>query len=128
MTFDQIIPLLVYEDIPAAHDFLVRAFGFAPVEIIRDDAGQAIPAEVRASDMPIWLHQVSAHRDFVSPRRAALAVSGLVVLVDDVDAHYEHARSAGARIEDPPQDKPYGQREYGARDIEGHWWWFATRP
>jgi hypothetical protein len=21
---------------------------------------------------------------------------------------------------------PYGQREYGARDLEGHRWWFAS--
>jgi uncharacterized glyoxalase superfamily protein PhnB len=23
-------------------------------------------------------------------------------------------------------DQPYGQREYGVRDCEGHRWWFAT--
>jgi uncharacterized glyoxalase superfamily protein PhnB len=25
-----------------------------------------------------------------------------------------------------PVDQPYGQREYGARDSEGHRWWFTT--
>ena len=25
-----------------------------------------------------------------------------------------------------PVDQPYGQREYGARDPEGHRWWFAA--
>lgn len=25
-----------------------------------------------------------------------------------------------------PVDQPYGQREYGARDLEGHRWWFAS--
>jgi uncharacterized glyoxalase superfamily protein PhnB len=51
--------------------------------------------------------------------------SGLVVHVDDVDAHFAHAR---ARIDAEPVDQPYGQREYGARDPEGHRWWFATAP
>jgi len=27
--FERIIPILVYEDIPSAHDFLIDAFGFA---------------------------------------------------------------------------------------------------
>jgi len=26
--FERIIPILVYEDIPSTHDFLVQAFGF----------------------------------------------------------------------------------------------------
>jgi uncharacterized glyoxalase superfamily protein PhnB len=55
-----------------------------------------------------------------------MASSGLVVHVADVDEHYRHARAAGAHIDSEPVDMPYGQREYGARDIEGHRWWFFT--
>ncbi|MDJ0311816.1 VOC family protein [Arthrobacter sp. H35-D1] len=47
-------------------------------------------------------------------------------LVEDVDAHYERVRAAGAVIEHTPQDQPYGRREYGVRDPEGHRWWFGT--
>ncbi len=50
---------------------------------------------------------------------------GLYVHVDDVDAHFERAKAAGAEIEGPPEDKPYGDRVYGALDPEGHQWWFA---
>jgi len=49
------------------------------------------------------------------------------VMVDDVDAHYERARKAGAAIDSPPSEQPYGQREYAARDPEGARWYFATR-
>ena len=55
-----------------------------------------------------------------------VANSGLVVYVDNVVAHYERARAAGARIDSQPVDQPYGQREYGARDPEGHRWYFVT--
>jgi uncharacterized glyoxalase superfamily protein PhnB len=34
--------------------------------------------------------------------------------------------AAGARIDAEPVNQPYGQREYGARDSEGHRWWFAS--
>jgi uncharacterized glyoxalase superfamily protein PhnB len=115
-------PLLVYEDIPAAHDFLVKAFGFESGGVMRDAQGQAVHGEVRAGDTAIWLHRVAPEHGLAS----TLAASGLVVYVDDVDAHFTNARAAGARIDSEPVDQPYGLREYGARDLEGHRWWFAT--
>lgn len=46
------------------------------------------------------------------------------MVVDDVDGHFEHARSNGAKILYEPVDQPYGYREYSARDPEGHLWSF----
>ena len=125
-TFERIIPLLTYQDIPAAHDFLVRAFGFAAGGVHRNADGQPVHGEVRVGDTSIWLHRVTAEHRLNSPLAAGVANSGLVVYVDDVDAHYERACAAGAHIDADPVDQPYGQREYGARDLEGHRWWFAT--
>jgi uncharacterized glyoxalase superfamily protein PhnB len=124
---EQIIPVLTYRDIPAAHDFLVQAFGFAPGGIHRSPDGHAVHGEVRAGTAAIWLHRVATEHHLDSPAAVDVANSGLVVRVDDVDAHYQRARSAGARIDSEPVDQPYGQREYGARDLEGHRWWFAAR-
>ncbi len=125
-TFGRIIPLLVYEDIPAAHDFLVNAFGFEPGGVERNAEGQPIHGEVRAGEFTIWLHRVTSEHRLNTPLNADMSNSGLVVYVDDVDAHYQRARVAGARIETEPTYRPYGQREYGAQDPEGHRWWFAT--
>ena len=47
--------------------------------------------------------------------------------VEDVDAHSGRARAAGSELEGEPQDKPWGDRMYLARDPEGHEWYFATR-
>lgn len=123
---DRVIALLVYEDIPAAHDFLVEAFGFTSGGIHRDAEGQAVHGEVRAGDFVIWLHRVTPEFKLASPRSLPAASSGLVIHVDDVDAHCEQARARGAHLESEPTDMPYGQREYGVRDPEGHRWWFAT--
>jgi uncharacterized glyoxalase superfamily protein PhnB len=49
----------------------------------------------------------------------------LYVYVDDVDKHFEHARDAGATIIAEPEDQFYGDRRYGAEDLEGHHWYFA---
>ena len=126
MATDRIIPVLTYQDIQAAHDFLVHAFGFVAGGVHRSPEGQPIHGEVRAGDAAIWLHRVTPEYHLESPRAVDVANSGLFVHVDDVDAHYERARAAGARIDSEPVDQPYGQREYGARDLEGHRWWFAA--
>jgi MerR family transcriptional regulator, thiopeptide resistance regulator len=123
-TLNRIIPLLTCEDIPAAHDFLVTAYGFDSGGIDRNAEGKPVHAEVRLGDAVIWLHRVTA--DLTSPRISNVANSGLVVFVADVDAHHTRARAHGAQIDSPPTDQPYGQREYATRDPEGHRWWFAT--
>ena len=101
-TIERIIPVLTYRDIPAAHDFLVQAFGFASGGVHRTPDGQAVHGEVRAGEAAIWLHRVTAEHHLDSP------------LATDI---------AGARIDSEPVDQPYGQREYGARDLEGHRSW-----
>ena len=127
-SFARVIPVLTYQDIAAAHDFLVNAFGFNGGGVSRNAEGQPVHGEVRAGDATIWLHRVTAEHRLSSPLDSDIANSGLFVHVDDVDAHYERARAAGARIDSPPVDQAYGQREYGARDLEGHRWWFAAPP
>jgi hypothetical protein len=44
--------------------------------------------------------------------------------VDDVRAHCDRARAAGAEIVQEPTDQPYGDRTYRALDLEGHVWNF----
>ena len=125
-TFPRVIPLLVYRDIQAAHDFLVEAFGFEPGGVERTADGQPVHGEVRVGGTAIWLHRVTGEHQLGSPQTVGMASAGLVVHVSDVDAHFARAHAAGARIDSQPTDQPYGQREYGARDPEGHRWWFAT--
>jgi uncharacterized glyoxalase superfamily protein PhnB len=126
---ERIIPVLVYADIAAAHDFLVNAFGFSSGGVHRDAEGRAVHGEVRLGDFVIWLHREVGDLRLASPRSASFNTSGLTVYVTDVDAHFTRARLAGATIESEPRDMDYGQREYGAVDPEGHRWWFATpRP
>jgi MerR family transcriptional regulator, thiopeptide resistance regulator len=121
-----IVAVLVYEDIEVAHDFLVTAFGFTSGGLQRDRNGSAIHAEVRFGEAAVWLHAVALEHGLVSPRVLSQSHGGLEVIVDDVDAHHARSRAAGAHIDYPPADKAYGLREYAARDLENHRWWFST--
>ena len=48
-----------------------------------------------------------------------------MVRVNDIDRHYEHAKSSGAKIVSPPNDYPYGERQYTVEDPGGHRWTFS---
>ena len=126
VTGTSVIPVLVYEDIEAAHDFLIRAFGFTSGGIFRTDDGTVVHAEVRAGECPIWLHRVTEEHEMASPKGAQGSHGGLEVIVPDVDAHFARVKAAGARIDSEPTDQDYGLREYGARDPENHRWWFSS--
>ena len=121
-----VVPILVYEDIEAGHDFLVSVFGLTSGGLHRLDDGTVVHGEVRNGDFPIWLHQVTAESAMDSPREAAASHGGLSVRIPDVDAHYARVKAAGAHVESEPTDRPYGVREYGVRDLENHRWWFST--
>jgi uncharacterized glyoxalase superfamily protein PhnB len=49
----------------------------------------------------------------------------LVVFVAGVDAQFERARRAGAKVIATPADSLFGERQYGAEDLEGHQWYFS---
>ena len=77
----------------------------------------------------IMLGSVRPDDGITSPDELGISTQALCVYVDNVDEHFERARSAGAEIIDPPEDTDFGSREYHPRDLEGHVWVFGTyRP
>ena len=120
------ISILVYADMEAAFDYLVRVFALGPGELTRDDAGRVVHGELQVGDGVVWLHSESTAFGLSSPRSVGAATASVAVIVDDVDAHCRHAAEHGALIEYGPIDQPYGYREYSARDNEGHLWSFMT--
>lgn len=61
-----------------------------------------------------------------SPQDLPASHARMQCYVDDVDAHFDHAKAAGAEILTEPADQFYGDRMYRAKDVEGHEWFFAT--
>jgi uncharacterized glyoxalase superfamily protein PhnB len=123
--FTRTIPVLVYRDIAAADRFLVGAFGFEDGGLDEDPNGNVVHAELSIGGTTIWLHREVEEFRLASPLRVNAIHGALVVHVEDLDAHHRQAKAAGATIDYDPTDMPYGQREYQARDPEGHFWWFA---
>ena len=118
-----ITPYLLYEDGAAACDFLVGAFGFQEELRSHSPEGRVWHAELRLGPGVVYLGE-PAH-GYVSPRRSGGTSVSIYCYVDDVDAHVERAREAGAEILAAPADQAYGDRRYHAKDPEGHEWFFA---
>lgn len=121
----EIIPYLFYRDVPAALEFLARAFGFT--EELRHPKPTGMHAQMLFDGQRIMMGQGSQDWGMQSPSETTVATMGAFIYLSDVDAHYERARDAGAEIVEPPHDKEYG-RTYTARDLDGHPWFFTRRP
>jgi len=123
MDFPDVAPMLSYEDVGAAADWLCAAFGFS--ELSRFDDG-VVMAGWPGPDY----RSPKAHRETCADADRWLdgpfVVDGVYVRVDDIQAHFDRARQAGATILSPVEDNPpAGQRQYRAEDPEGHRWMFA---
>jgi uncharacterized glyoxalase superfamily protein PhnB len=123
-TTEKRISNLVYEDLDTAYEFLTRVSQLGPGELTRDEDGKAIHSEIEAGDGVVWLHPESPRFGLASPRTLGGSTASMVVIVDDVDAHFRHASEHSAVIRYEPVDQPYGYREYGAEDCEGGIWSF----
>ena len=123
-----IIPQLPYEDIGAALAFLERAFGFheIPASRLVSEAGVVLHALVEFGDGVIGIGSQGAH-GALSPKSAGIESQYISVHVADVDAHYQRAVAAGARIAHGPHSHS-GHRAYEALDLEGHRWRFLQQP
>jgi len=120
----QVLALLPYEDVEAAQHRLVDMFAFEAGTVTRDDTGTVVHAEVLAGRGFVHLHPPTAY--FASPGADGVASAAVVASVTDVDQHAERAVSRGGRLLYGPADMPYGVREYGVRDHEGHPWSFQA--
>jgi uncharacterized glyoxalase superfamily protein PhnB len=117
-----IIPQLPYEDIGAALSFLERAFGFREASRLVSDDGVLLHALVEFGDGVIGIGTQGAH-GALSPKRAGSESQYVSVYVTDVEAHYQRAVAAGARIANGLHDD-FPVRAYEALDLEGHRWRF----
>ncbi len=110
-----VIPELTYPDVVVAADWLCDRFGFT--------------LRFRFANHRAQLNIGDGGAMVVVERLAGVTVSGgshgVMVRIPDVDRHHAHAAARGARILSPPQDFPYGERQYSADDVGGHRWTFS---
>jgi uncharacterized glyoxalase superfamily protein PhnB len=123
-----IYPRLAYTDEVAALEFLIRAFGLTERREARMEHPDGTLAWLELGDGVVMIGRAGEERHGLhSPLEAGIATAMVNVYVDNIDAHYQMARAAGARIVMELEDMFWGDRRYEALDLEGHRWHFAER-
>jgi uncharacterized glyoxalase superfamily protein PhnB len=135
MTF--VVPMIAYEDGNAAMDWLIEAFGFVEADRRISPDGVLAHGELEVGDGIIML--ATPTPDYQGPKhhrencevarkwsRVPYIIDGVLVQVDDVEAHCDRGRAAGAVILSEPETTDDGRR-YRAEDLEGHRWMFEEK-
>ena len=100
-------------------DFMKQAFGAEEISRYQSPEGMLQHAVVRIGDSMIEMGE--AHGE-VQPMPPALFMN-----VEDVEASYQRALSAGATSMQPPEDQPYGRTGW-VKDAWGNVWYLVQAP
>ncbi|HEX4036694.1 MAG TPA: VOC family protein [Acidobacteriaceae bacterium] len=117
---DTVIPHVGYRDLKEAIAWLTRAFGF--VEHFR--YGDPVSgAQLRAGKAWMMVHRLAPEAR--TPRELGYGTQSLTIFVEDVEAHFERAKAAGAAILEEPHETVYGEFQCAVEDLDGHRWIFS---
>jgi PhnB protein len=136
-TMPRVVPMISYEDVASAADWIAEAFGFRETGRWADTDGHVTHVNMELADGMIMIGSPSP--EYQSPRHHAedcdlarawsttpYVVDGVLVYVDDIDAHFTQAQASGVTFLSPLENNPgVSQRNYRAEDLEGHRWMFA---
>src|ERR1700759_653082 len=102
------IPSLAYQDCSAALNWLQTVFGFEMSEVLTDNDGNIVHAEMSHGDGVIMVGG-----EWGDMAKSPMSIGGKntqrihVRLVGGIDEHCERARRAGAKIVKEPDDQFY---------------------
>jgi len=105
------IPLLAYANVVQAAKWLCNTFGFSE--------------RLRIGDHRIQLTFGGGSMVVVGAPPPNAPTQSVMVRVENVDRHFEHARQCGAKIVLPPETHPFGERQYTVEDFAGYRWTFS---
>jgi len=124
--YRSVTPYLTLNDAARALDFYKRAFGAQ--EVMRMDApgGKIGHAEIKIGDSMIMLADEMPGSGTRSPQSLGATTAGIFLYVENADAVFNQAVSAGAHAEAPMADMFWGDRYGRLKDPFGHSWSVAT--
>jgi PhnB protein len=116
--YTAVTPYVTVVEVDRLIDFAIEAFGAVVMHRSKSSAG-GTHCELRIGDSMLM---------FVGGEsvRGREKLSALHIYVPDTDAVYRKALAAGAESVSEPEDKPYGERQAGVKDLAGNLWFIAT--
>jgi PhnB protein len=123
--YHTITPSLTCRDAAKAIDFYKKAFGAQELMRMPSPDGKIGHSEIKIGDSVVFISDEFPGRT-AAPSPTATPSSSLFLYVEDVDAVYNRAVSAGAKSTMPLQDMFWGDRFGNVVDPFGHQWGLAT--
>jgi PhnB protein len=133
-----VVPMLSYENGVAALEWLANVFGFQEKSRMLDEKNKRLAhGEMEtgngiimlATPTPYYESPVK-HRQHCEQARkwheVPWVIDGVLVYVDNIDAHYHRAKNAGATILSQIEEG-FPARRYRAEDLEEHRWMFMQK-
>jgi PhnB protein len=124
--YPTVIPYLIVQHAAEALAFYQQTFGATERMRIPGPNGTVGHAEIALGDSVIMLADEFPEMGFRSPQAFGGAAVSLHLYVEDVDARFQQATAAGAKVLKPVQDQFYGDRSGVLEDPFGHVWNLAT--
>jgi PhnB protein len=124
--YHSVTPYLIVQGAARAIDFYKKAFGAVELMRLNGPGDRVGHAEVRIGDSPVMLADEFPEMKAVSPQSLGGTPVTLCVYVEDVDAFFDRAVTAGAKVVRPVKDQFYGDRSGTLADPFGHVWTVAT--
>ena len=124
--YHSIQPYLHVRGAADALDFYKKAFGATERMRMPQDDGRIGHAEIQLGNSVIMLADEAPEKEIFSPKHLGGSAVSIMFYVEDCDAVYRQALSAGAKSLREPADQFYGDRMGGVEDPFGFQWWIGT--
>ena len=121
-----LLPYLTVSDGAAAIEFYKKAFGAEEVMRFPGPGGKIMHAEVKIGDSIVMLADEFPEMGVKSPQAYGGSPVSMAIYVADVDARFNQAVAAGAKVVRAVKDQFYGDRSGTLTDPFGHTWTIAT--
>lgn len=123
--YHTITPSLTLDNAGQTIEWYKKALGAEEVSRSVGPDGKIMHAEIRIGDSRVMMND--AMMGGKGPSAYGGSPASLWVYVDDCDALFNRAVSAGATVEMAVADQFWGDRGGSIVDPEGYRWWIATR-
>jgi PhnB protein len=124
--YSGVTPYLAVNDAAAAIEFYKQGFGATEIMRLPEPSGKIGHAEVKIGNAIVMLADEHPANGHVSPATLGGSTVKLHMYVEDVDAFFEKAVAAGAKVLIPVADQFYGDRSGRLEDPFGHVWLVST--
>jgi uncharacterized glyoxalase superfamily protein PhnB len=110
-------PVLFVRDVRASAEHYRDAMGFRFDRFYGDPPSFVI---LGRDGLHVMLKSASDHSAIIPRWRVSPSLWDMYFWVDDVEELYREFQGRGAKIDYELCDQPYGCREFGTQDIDGH--------